>query len=129
VAVNNYPPLAVLLLVMALVIGLILSAIYYQRTINWLSRSCILQIVQLVLLFFLAKDLVLHTLRWSVVNAYTALGVTPRDRRPRLFSRPGYWGICIDPEYGISGMDFTRNIKRYNPAQGQIALILIYSYK
>ena len=64
---------------MALVIGLILSAIYYQRTINWLSRSCILQIVQLVLLFFLAKDLVLHTLRWSVVNAYTALGVTPRD--------------------------------------------------
>ena len=64
---------------LALVIGLILSAIYYQKTMDWMRKSIALQLAQVVLLIFLAKDLVLHTLRWSVENAYNAFGVTRRD--------------------------------------------------
>ncbi len=64
---------------LALVIGLILSAIYYQKTLDWIRKSIILRLTQVVLLILLAKDLVLHTLRWSVENAYIAFGVTRRD--------------------------------------------------
>ena len=44
-----------------------------------MRKSIALQLAQVVLLIFLAKDLVLHTLRWSVENAYIAFGVTRRD--------------------------------------------------
>ncbi|OGN81008.1 MAG: hypothetical protein A2X24_01670 [Chloroflexi bacterium GWB2_54_36] len=64
---------------LALVIGLILSAIYYQKTMDRVRKSTVLQLAQVVFLLVLAKDLVLHTLRWSVANAYHALGVTRRD--------------------------------------------------
>jgi len=64
---------------LALVIGLILSAIYYQKTLDRVRKSTVLQLAQVVFLLVLAKDLVLHTLRWSVANAYLALGVTRRD--------------------------------------------------
>ena len=64
---------------LALVIGLILSAIYYQKSIHLFRKYFILQIAQIALLGVLARDLVLHTLRWSVENAYHAFGVTRRD--------------------------------------------------
>lgn len=64
---------------LALVIGLILAAIYYQKTMGWMRKPIFLRLAQAVLLILLAKDLVWHTLRWSVKNAYNAFGVTRRD--------------------------------------------------
>jgi hypothetical protein len=64
---------------LALVIWLILAAIYYQKTMKGFRHSLIFQITQLALLLVLARDLVLHTLRWSVKNAFMAFEVIRRD--------------------------------------------------
>jgi hypothetical protein len=64
---------------LALVIMLMLSANYYQKAIKNIHQFLIFQLTNIVLLFILAKDLVLHTLRWSVKNAFIAFGVTRRD--------------------------------------------------
>ncbi len=64
---------------LALVILIILAAIYYQKSLNGIKQNFIIQIPQLVALTVLVYELGLHTLRWSVKNAFLAFGVTPRD--------------------------------------------------
>lgn len=64
---------------LALVMLIILAAIFCQRNFKTMRQTFILRIIQAIVLLLIAKDLVLHTLRWSVNNAYMAFPTTPRD--------------------------------------------------
>ena len=64
---------------LALVISIILAAIFCQRYFKTIRQTFILKIIQAIVLLLIAKDLVLHTLRWSVKNAFLAFPTTPRD--------------------------------------------------
>ncbi len=64
---------------LALVMLIILAAIFYQKLFATIKQAFILRLVQIAFLLLLAKDLVLHTLRWSVNNAFLAFPTTHRD--------------------------------------------------
>lgn len=64
---------------LALVILIILAAIYYQKSLNRIKQNFVVHVTQLALLFVLIIELVLHTLRWSVKNASFTFGVEFRD--------------------------------------------------
>ena len=64
---------------LALVMLIILAAIYYQRFVKQQSIPFYLHLLQLALLGWVAWDMSLHTLRWSVNGAYAAFPFTDRD--------------------------------------------------
>ncbi|HNT24963.1 MAG TPA: hypothetical protein PKM21_11395 [Anaerolineales bacterium] len=64
---------------LALVILLILAAIYAQKALQALPSHPALALLQAGLLILLAYQLARHTLGWSVVPASLAFEVTPRD--------------------------------------------------
>lgn len=78
---------------LALVILIILAVIYYQKTMDHFRQHGLVLLAQITLLVILAKDLVSHTLHWSVKNAAQSFEVIPRDL-------PGvHISNHIDPEY------------------------------
>jgi ABC-type multidrug transport system fused ATPase/permease subunit len=64
---------------LALVMLIILAAIFYRRYFKTIRQTFSLKILQAIVLLLIAEDLVLHTLRWSVKNAFLAFPNTPRD--------------------------------------------------
>jgi hypothetical protein len=64
---------------LALVILVILAVIHYQKYYAAIRQNAIIQAGQLALGAMLAYELVNHTLRWSVTNAFLAFGVTRHD--------------------------------------------------
>ena len=83
---------------LALVMLIILAAIFCQRIISTKRQPLLLKIAQIILLLFIAKDLVLHTLRWSLKNAFLAFPTTPRDLSLVHISNhadPSYFTVLI----------------------------------
>jgi len=64
---------------LALVMLIILAVIYYQQFANRYHPPLVFQLAQLGLLAWTAYVLVLHTLRWSVKNAFGAFPFVARD--------------------------------------------------
>jgi hypothetical protein len=64
---------------LALVILIILAGIYYQKWVDHAPKNLFLALIQIGLLVVIARDLVLHTMRWSVKNGVIYLPKALRD--------------------------------------------------
>ncbi len=82
---------------LALVITLVLAVIYYEKTLRFIAKDILAQLIQIAVLFFLIVELGLHTLRWSLQNAYAAFPLVERDLSRIQVSNHA------DPEY-FTGM-------------------------
>jgi len=64
---------------LALVILIILAAIYYQKWANRANKNPLFLLIQISLLVVIARDLVFHTINWSVQNGVIYLPKALRD--------------------------------------------------
>ncbi len=64
---------------LALGITLVIAVIYYEKTLRLVAKDILAQLIQLAVLILLIVELGLHTLRWSVQNAYAAFPLVERD--------------------------------------------------